>query len=99
MSPDAPRMAGFPTVVDPKPIGRVAPDGSFELSVYIEHNRLGRPRFTILANEDFRTSFDSPARKSCAVANPGMQHTVVTQREHCRRRGGRAFTAQERQPQ
>src|SRR6185503_20539319 len=79
-------FARLPTLVDPKPVSRIAADGGFESAVDVEHDRFCGARFAIVVSADFLAEIDAPAGQREAVTNCRKNPASITQRQE-RRRG------------
>src|SRR5579862_9436205 len=90
---------GFPTVMDPEPVGRVAAQRNFERAVDIQHDGFSGTRDAVFVSGNFRTALDAPAGESDAVTDAGVQGAMITQREHGGCGSGGAIVAEERNPQ
>src|SRR5262245_32231146 len=91
--------ARLPTVMDPKPVRRIAADGGFEGAVDVEHDRFRCTRLTPLVRGDFLAEIDVPAAQREAVTNSRKNPATITQRQQRRRGTGGTTVAEKREPQ
>ena len=80
---------GFPAVMDPEPVCRVAPNGDLKGAVHIEHNRRSGTRPFIFVERDLLAGFDAPARQAHTIAYTRVERAMIAESIHrrSRRRG------------
>jgi hypothetical protein len=83
----------------PEPVCGIASHGRLKRSVDVQRNSLHGTRPTVIARWDFVADFDTPPAQSHAIANRGVERSLITQREHGRGGAGGTVVPEKREPQ
>src|SRR5579863_831729 len=92
-------FAGFPTVVNPKPIGGVAENGLLERAVDVAHDGFRRTQLAVFANGDFVADFNAPMAETGAETERGVEREIETEGKDGRRFGRGAILSEKRNAQ
>src|SRR6267154_926238 len=68
----------FPAFMDPKPIGRIAPNRRLKGPVHFQHDSFRTAALAVLLGANLVADLDSPARETDAITNGCVQRSFVT---------------------
>ena len=90
--------AGFPSIMDPKPVGGIAPNGFLLGGNDILSDGLGGAAFAFSARGNLFAQLNAPAAGLGAKTSGREKAAFVTLGKHCGRRADGCFTSEDRQP-